>query len=211
MGAFSVSDAGAPARFVAILAGGASARMGEAKATSELAGRPLISYPLAAAREAGLEPFVVAKRRSTLPVLDCALVIEPDQPRHPLTGIVAGLEHAADPIIVLACDAPLVTPELLAILANRPVAFAMPIHPRPQPLIARYTPSLLPALRAARDAGESMTSVTDSLGGERLKASELRETGDPGLMFANANRPDDLARIERLLPHCELEDFSRPG
>jgi molybdopterin-guanine dinucleotide biosynthesis protein A len=53
------------ARHAAILAGGRSSRMGEPKAGIELAGRPLISYPIAAARIAGLEPLVVAKAAST--------------------------------------------------------------------------------------------------------------------------------------------------
>ena len=59
----------------AVLAGGSGARMGRGKATLELAGRPLISYPLAALIEARLETVVVAKRDSELPDLPVPLVL----------------------------------------------------------------------------------------------------------------------------------------
>ena len=53
-----------------VLAGGLSRRMGVPKALVELGGRPLLAWPLAAALDAGLEAFVVAKRGSPLPPLD---------------------------------------------------------------------------------------------------------------------------------------------
>lgn len=188
-----------PARLAAILAGGAGVRMGEPKATVELAGRPLIAYPIAAARAAGLAPFVVAKEESALPELDCPVLREPDEPRHPLTGIVAALEHAGTPIVVLPCDAPLIPPDLLAVLASTRSPLAMPEDPRPQPLIARYATSLLDRLRSARDASVPLTELAERLGGLRLGDSRLRLIGDPDLMFANANEPADLGRIEEVL------------
>lgn len=51
----------------AVLAGGAGSRLGGAKAMVKLAGRPLISYPLAAIEQADLEPVVVAKACTELP------------------------------------------------------------------------------------------------------------------------------------------------
>jgi molybdopterin-guanine dinucleotide biosynthesis protein A len=69
-----------------VLAGGAGTRLGRPKAAATLAGRPLVEHVLAAAREGGLEPIVVARADSALPPLDCPVVIEPAQPRHPLCG-----------------------------------------------------------------------------------------------------------------------------
>ena len=51
----------------AVLAGGLGSRIGGDKALVQLAGRPLISYPLAAAQAAGLDAVVVAKRSTSLP------------------------------------------------------------------------------------------------------------------------------------------------
>jgi CTP:molybdopterin cytidylyltransferase MocA len=63
------TGAGRACALVAVLAGGLATRMGTAKASVDLCGRPLISYRLGAVRAAGLEPVVVAKRASRLPPL----------------------------------------------------------------------------------------------------------------------------------------------
>lgn len=195
----AASGDAAPATRVAILAGGASSRMGESKAAAMLAGRPLISYPLAAARLARLAPFVVAKRGSELPAMNCPRVDEPGEPTHPLLGIITALEHAAAPIVVVGCDQPLVPAELIAELGHRRARFAMPTHPRPQPLVARYTPGLLPILRRALAESRSLVELATAIGGDALDERELRGFGDPARMFANVNDPAELHRVEGLL------------
>ena len=45
-------------------------------------------------REARLEAVVVAKPETDLPPLDVPVWEEPEEPSHPLTGIVAALEQA---------------------------------------------------------------------------------------------------------------------
>lgn len=173
--------------------------MGSPKAAVELRGRPLLSYPIAAARLSGLAPFVVAKEGSGLPRLNCPRVLEPAEPTHPLVGVIAALEHAEAPIVVLACDLPLVPADLIAELGHRRARFAMPVAPRPQPLVARYSPGLLPQLRTALGERRPLTAVAADLGGDALGATELRGFGEPARMFANVNDPADLRRIEALL------------
>ena len=153
----------------AVLAGGAGSRLGGAKATAELAGRPLISYPLAAFAAAGIEAVVVAKQETELPDFAAAgwagegaavpaprLIVEPDEPRHPLAGILAALRAAGErPLVVLACDMPLASPALLAALAAAPEPLVVP-NPGGllEPLQARYSAALLPPLEEAlADAG----------------------------------------------------------
>ncbi len=192
----------APALRAAILAGGAGRRLGAgtgAKAAVELAGRPLASYPVATARRAGLAPVIVAKAETPLPELGCPVLTEPTEPRHPLVGVITALERFAEPLVVLACDLPLLPPELLTELSHRRARFAMPVDPHPQPLVARYTPGLLPRLRAALAAEERLVAVARSLGGDALGAAELRGYGDPEAMFANVNNRDDLRRVSALL------------
>lgn len=195
--AFQPDDA--PARTAVILAGGRSRRMGTPKAMVEVAGMALIEHPIAAAREAGLQPVVVAKPGSELPDLDCPRLDEPEEPRHPLAGIVRALESLRAPIVVVACDLPLLPAPLIAELASMRTAFAIPANPRPQPLAARYSPGLLPALRQGMVTDSPMVRVTSELGGEVLGESALRAFGDPAWMFANANDPVELALIERQL------------
>lgn len=173
--------------------------MGRPKATLELAGRPLISYPVAAARAAGLEPVVVVKASSALPDLDCRIVTEAEEQFHPLAGIVAALEELDGPVVALACDLPLVPPALIAALAAREEDLVVPADPHPQPLAARYSPRLLPRLHASLVMEEPLVKLVADAGGKAIPPEELRQFGDPAVMFANANDPAELRRIEDLL------------
>src|SRR5690349_527726 len=121
----------------AVLAGGAGMRLGGRKATIELAGRPLVSYPLVALREAGIEAVVVAKEETELPALEVPVVLEPATPRHPLLGIVTALRHAGGrPVLAVACDLPLLLPAMLAALAAAPEPLVLAVPGGgPQPLL----------------------------------------------------------------------------
>jgi molybdopterin-guanine dinucleotide biosynthesis protein A len=189
-----VSDAGAPIGVV--LAGGASRRMGAVKAGVPLAGRPLISYPLAALRAALAQVAVVAKSATELPPVGYGVLIwrEPDEPRHPLTGIVEGLRRAGGrPVVVLACDLPFVTAELVRALAEAPSAAPVVVaraDGRIQPLAARYAPAALELLGGFDPQGR-VTEQVAALGPLELDV-------DPELL-RNVNRPEDLAAAQALL------------
>ena len=185
----------------AVLAGGASRRMGVPKAVVELGGRPLLEYPLAAVQGAGLQPVVVAKAGSSLPPLAVERWDEPAEPTHPLSGIVAALERARKrPVLAVACDLPFVTAELVADLAARPAPLVVPeaggqLHP----LLARWDPGLLPALRCALARAEALHEVAEALGAERVGEDVLRRFGDPERLLFNVNAPGDLERAATLL------------
>lgn len=185
----------------AVLAGGAGRRLGGAKATAELAGRPLISYPLAAFAAAGIEAVVVAKPDTELPPLDCEVLTEPEEPRHPLAGIVAALGAAGErPLVVLACDMPLANPELLAALAAAPEPLVVPSPGGlPEPLHARYAPALLPALTRALAERAPLRQTVAALGPRLLGEAELARFGPVDRPFFNVNDAADLARAEALL------------
>lgn len=203
------SPAGAAA-LGAVLAGGAGSRLGGAKATAGLAGRPLISYPLAALAAAGIEPLVVAKRETELPDLAAAagegappprVVREPDGPRHPLAGIVAALRAAGErPLVVLACDMPLAAPALLAALAAAPEPLVVP-NPGGllEPLQARYSAALLPALEQALERAAPLRQTVAALGPRLLGDAELSRFGPVDRLFLNVNDEADLARAESVL------------
>lgn len=185
----------------AILAGGRGSRIGGAKALVELADRPLISYPLAAVDKAGLEAVVVAKPDSELPPLACRVVHEPEQPRHPLCGIVAALRHAgARPLVTIGCDMPFADAALLAWLASIPEPLAIAsLDGQLQPLLARYDGTLLPALEAALEREEALRPALASLRPRLLGEDELARFGDPSRLCFNVNTPADLERADRLL------------
>jgi molybdenum cofactor guanylyltransferase len=190
----------------AVLAGGAGARFGGGKATVELAGRALVEYPLAALAAAEVEAVVVAKPTTELPRLEAPILLEPEQPRHPLLGIVTALRHAGGrPVLVAACDLPLVTPALLAELAaaeppGRPDSplLAAP-GGDPQPLLGRYPAALLPGLEHALGREEPLRRTVAALSPRLLEDAELARFGDPAELLLNVNGPGDLARAGAIL------------
>ena len=170
--------------------------MGESKAQASFRGAPLIARPLQAMHDAGLEAIVVAKRGSDLPPLEVPLWVEPDEPSHPLTGIVAALEQGRRPLVVCGCDLPFVPAALITALVSREEALVVvEADGRLHPLLGRYDPSILATLSAARDAQRSMHAVIEELGGTTLAAGRF---GDPERITFNVNTAADLRRAEEI-------------
>jgi molybdenum cofactor guanylyltransferase len=208
-----------------VLAGGRGSRLGGAKPTADLAGRPLISYPLAALAEAGLEAVVVLKpgtdlggrplsretglkttapdgagQRTTAAEGDVAVLYEPAEPVHPLAGIVAALRQTGRPLVVIGCDFPFVPAALLRALADAPEPLVVPAPGGElQPLVARWTPVLLPALEDALAREEPLRRTVAALSPRLLDDAELAPFGDPARVFFNVNTPADLDAAARLL------------
>jgi molybdenum cofactor guanylyltransferase len=180
-----------------VLAGGVGRRIGGSKATVELAGRPLISYPLEALSAALGEVAIIAKADTELPSLVGVTVwIEPQTPRHPLVGIVQALGLAGDrPVVVCAGDLPFVTPELIGALTGVDPAGAPAViathGAATQPLLGCYLPA---AARLLQDARASVP-LREAVAAIRPR---LFEVEDQELLF-NVNTPDDLLQAAAML------------
>jgi molybdopterin-guanine dinucleotide biosynthesis protein A len=194
-----MADRTGPRVRAAILAGGLASRLGGEKATAELAGRPLIVYPLDAAREAGLDPVVVAKGDSSLPELDCEVVREPGAPVHPLLGILTALETSDGPVLVLGCDMPFVTAPLLSWLARREPATVADVHGRLEPLLAVYGPADAAILTRELEQEAPLRKAVERLEPRRVGETELGRFGAPRMLVRSINTEADLAEAERLL------------
>lgn len=182
---------------VAVLAGGAGRRMGGTpKPLALLGGRPLIAWPLAAARAAGLEAVVVAKAATALAPLEVEVWEEPGEPQHPLLGIVTALERTGGrrhrPVVAVGCDQPWVPPALLARLAAGEGPAAPFVDGVPAPLPARYPPEALDVLRAALAAEAPLRRTLAALEPAAVAVE------DPGVL-AGINTPEELAAAERAL------------
>jgi molybdenum cofactor guanylyltransferase len=204
------------AAIVAVLAGGRGERLGGAKACVELAGAPLIAYPLRAAARAGLGAVVVAKEGSTLPPVRERVIREPAEPRHPLCGLVCALEHAArapdEPaVVVLACDMPFLSGALVRALAREPEGAAMAcLDGLAQPTLCRCEPTHLPALRAALERRLSLRAALRSLEPVMLEESWLERFGEPARLCFNVNTPAELALARASLTGRARPDAPRP-
>lgn len=196
------ADASAGGATGVVLAGGASRRFGTPKATALLGGRTLIEYPLQAMREAGLPVLIVAKAGSELGPAAAGVQVlhEPDEPRHPLRGIVTALEHAGGPIVTCACDMPFVSAELFAWLASLGDNLAIAeTGGRIQPMLGRYTPAVLPALRDALAAEQPVHAAIRAAGGRALGPDLLAAFGDTALLALDIDTPGDLATAQRIV------------
>ena len=167
--------------------------MGGGKAARELAGRALASYPAAALGAVCSRVALIAKADSALPALEGVEVwIEPDEPRHPVAGLIRALEQAGEGVLVCAGDMPFVTADACRVLAHgarQPAAVAFACE-RLQPLLGVYFPSALPALRAA-PPDAPLTRTVESL---RPALVEL-----PAEVVRSVDTPEALAEAEREL------------
>jgi molybdenum cofactor guanylyltransferase len=186
---------------IAVLAGGRGSRLGGAKPNAELAGRPLIAHVLAAAEQTGLPITVVAKRDTPLPALRVPLLVEPDEPRHPLAGVIAALrsDEQPDAILAVGCDTPFVTAPLLRALASLDGAAALQLGERLQPLPARYPRAALGPLQAALEGAMPLRETLAALRPHVLGEEQVRGFGDPHLLCFNVNDAAGLREAERLL------------
>ncbi len=182
----------------AVLAGGAGTRLGGAKPGTPLAGRPLLSYPLAALQAVLGQVAVVAKDDTELPPVGEGVLVwrEPDTPRHPLAGVVEALRRAeGDAVVVLACDLPFVTADLVRELVAADAggaAAVVAVTPERglQPLCARYEPEALAALATFDARGRTIAQV---------QALHPATISVPDARLRNVNSPEDLAAAEAAL------------
>jgi molybdenum cofactor guanylyltransferase len=181
-----------------VLAGGLGARMGGGKATVELNGRPLISYPCEALLQAVGEVVILAKADTELPSLPGVTVwVEPEMPRHPLIGVMHAIGMAEGrPVVVCALDLPFVTPELLRRLAaadpgSAPAVIAAAAG-QTQPLLGCYRPQTIDLIRQADLPADA--PVQQAIGAIGARLLEV----DPLCLF-NVNAPDDLLQAAAML------------
>ena len=172
----------------AVLAGGAGRRIGGAKAVLQLCGRPLIAYPIDAMRQAGIEPVVVAKRDTPLPELDVDVVHDASPVQHPFAGVLAALDYADGPVLVVATDMPDLPPQLLRRLVDADPATGVVVAVAGgelQPLCARYSPSVREALVRALEAQAPLR--------ETIAALQPLEVRTDVAAVRNVNTLEDLA------------------
>jgi molybdenum cofactor guanylyltransferase len=177
----------------AVLAGGASRRMGRDKATMPVGGTPLAAWALAAAARVADPVVLVAPAGHPARGLGAALVTDPGH--GPLAALAAALEALdAGHVLVLAGDHPGLKVELLAHLVGlrgRAEAVACRRDGRLEPLVAVY--QRRPALAAAADrlaAGDrSLRGLLAALRTLVVEEAEWRRLDPDGRSFADLDDP----------------------
>ncbi len=181
----------------AVLAGGASRRMGADKARIVLAGRRLGARAVEVLRAELDRVVVVSRRPGDHADLGAPEIADRLRDCGPLGGIHAALDHAGgDPVFVLACDLPAVGPALVTYLLGRalprltaessPACVVPTMGDRTQPLCGVYNAACRPLIEEWLAAGERrVLELVDSIAVERV---ELR----PELSFFRADLLDNV-------------------
>ncbi len=183
----------------AVLAGGASRRMGRPKAELPYGTGTLLQFQARRLGELFEEVLVVAKSPPPFPV-DPARVVLDRAPQHAaIHGLVRALEEAADRVFILGVDLPAVPAALLRAIAERSLATeAAAVIPRAegrlQPLCAGWRRSALAAAVARVSAGElSLHGLAEEAGAEIFEERQWRAIDPAGAAFVNLNTLEDYA------------------
>ena len=185
----------------AVLAGGASRRMGRDKATLAVGGVELAAAALAAAARVASPVVLVAPDGHPAGRLAGGVGLVTDPGLGPLAALGAALAALdAEHVLVLAGDHPGLRVELLAhlvALRGRGQAVACRRGPRLEPLVAVYRRA--PALAAARArlagpaAGRSLLGLLGDLRTVVVEEPEWRALDPDGRSFVDLDDPADLA------------------
>ena len=183
-------EGGAP--IAAILAGGASRRMGRDKAEVVLGGQTSLERVRASCAAAGVETLVVGGGRPG--------AVEDLAPGEgPLQAVISAMRAAPGrAVVVLACDMPFVTSSLVR-------ALAAPLGPgesarvarlggEAQPMAMRLEAAALGALEAAWEGG--VRSLKRALGPLSVAWLDVEALGDDAALGArDFDTPADLAQL----------------
>jgi molybdenum cofactor guanylyltransferase len=183
-----------------VLAGGASKRMGQPKALLPYRGTTLVEHVAKIVAEAvgSVAPSSVALIGDPGSLGHLGLPVFPDElPSYgPASGIYTALRVTnTDWNLVVACDMPAVTADLLRVLllraetAERNCVAATGPYGQPEPLCAVYHRRCLPALtRSIRDKRLRMRDFVKEIGAIWVPVDKLA--------LANVNTPAEWAEFE---------------
>ena len=197
-----------------IQAGGESRRMGRSKATVPFCGRPLICRLIERLSPVADELIITTNEPKELAFLqerypELGIRFESDviNERGALPGLYTALRCARNPYVaVVACDMVLASPSLVvaeALEMTRTGAdVVVPVNKHGfEPFHAIYRRSgCLPAVRAALNEGEKRAQVFfNQVNVCEFPQKKVLEAEPMGGCFMNANTPDELAALERIV------------
>jgi molybdopterin-guanine dinucleotide biosynthesis protein A len=172
--------------------------MGSNKAFLEVGGCGILLRTVGLLRPLVDDLFLVADDPAPYAGLGLPVVPDVHPGRGALGGIHAALTRAAHPrVLCAACDMPFIEPGILSLLLGTDAgedALLPRVDGLPEPLLAVYRRSALPAIERALAAGR--LRVLDGLEGLRLRflgEDDIAGADPGGRCFVNVNTPGELA------------------
>lgn len=190
----------------AILAGGASKRMGANKAFVELDKKPLVRRVVENLQKPKIFNRIFLVVNDLTQFLSIELELYSDIfPEHgPLGGLHTALHFCkSDYLFVSACDTPLVKPEIIELITHNARGFdaCVPvINGNFEPLLAAYSKRALKAVESAINRGERrVVSFFNGVKLKKISEDEIKNLDPKLASFLNANSPEDLERAKDFL------------
>lgn len=207
-----------------IQAGGRSSRMKQDKAWLEVDGAPMIERVIAAASPAAGRLGIIVNAANPqieryerlAESCDAGVIFDFHEHLGPLGGIHTALAHcgAGESALILACDLPFITTELLSFLCEihqgpiphsplpTPPDVTVPLDQsdRPQPLAAIYDQSLEATVGQMLAANELRVDLLYSrVSTRRISFAEFANLRDAERFFINVNTPEEYrAALSRI-------------
>lgn len=203
---------------IALQAGGESRRMGESKALVNFMGRPLISHMVERLLPAADELIITTNEADKLAFLqdefpDAGIRLVPDiyPQRGALAGFATAFEAASNPLVaVVACDMALASAQLLAhevaVLVETGADAVVPANRHGfEPMHAVYRREVCGSkTRQLVESGHMrIRDLLDGIDVRQITPAEVRAIVPLGGVFANANTPEELAKLEELAHRSE--------
>ncbi len=201
--------AACPGLAAAVVVGGESRRMGQAKAFLELAGTPLIEWVLAALRPLTAAIQLIGDDRA--PYAPYGLPHHGDLlPGGALAGIHSAIHHSGQPYtLVVACDMPYLNVDLLRAMAEQTKrgqldVIVPTVAGYPQGLHAIYHRRCLAAIeRRLRADRRRVIGFYPEVAVDYWDESRWQEYDPAGRSFINLNTPEELDAARSRLDRCQ--------
>lgn len=191
---------------VAIIAGGASSRMGRDKAFLELGGLTLIERVIAAGADLGQsETLLITNKPDEYRHLGLPMHTDIIPDKGSLGGIYTALARATNPAaLVLACDMPFVNKALLRFMIAQLDQETDIVVPRvdgyPQAMHAIYRKTCLAPIRAQLDENRlKIIRFYDQMRVTYLDEADYAPYDAEARSFTNLNTPAELERARLLI------------
>jgi molybdopterin-guanine dinucleotide biosynthesis protein A len=189
-----------------VLAGGRSSRFGSDKLEARIDGRRIIDRAVGALAPLVSEIVIVSEPGVTRAPPEATgrpirIVEDPAPFGGPLVALLAGLEAASEPlVVVVGGDMPSLVPEVLSLLIARlvhepgrdAVVLASRGRPAPLPAALRTGAATDLARRLIADGEQRLRTVTQRLATVELDEAEWRALDPSGETLRDVDRPEDL-------------------
>lgn len=184
----------------AILAGGQSLRMGQAKAFLPIYGSTFIEHQINILDNLFSDLFLVANNPEQYTQLDVAIVKDIIPNKGPLVGILSALLASQyDFVFVLACDMPLIDRRLIRDMVSQrhdSDVLVLAHENGVEPLVGVYSKNCIGPLEEAVFAGKR--KAMDFLEGVKAKTYKLPSSANNGLClppYYNINTPGEYSQL----------------